>query len=186
VPHGCRDVVRHRTGACGGRATFGRYAGRAVDGIRGGQRLNMSRRVGRWRSESVVVPQGEVGQQGRRQGREVWEGVSNSRRVKDEETLDAPCGAAPFDGEAVGGESKGIRLVAPAELPAVRSTGARRPEEEVAISRNIASSWCLCVLDCRSNGWEKKDDVDILRTRVSNRLSYNRNSFVLICFRVDG
>lgn len=77
----------------------------------------MSRRVGRWRSESVVVPQGEVGQQGRRQGREVWEGVSNSRRVKDEETLDAPCGAAPFDGEAVGGESKGIRLVAPAELP---------------------------------------------------------------------
>jgi hypothetical protein len=65
--------------------------------------------------------------------------------------------------------------MAPAGLPADRSMGARRPKEEVAISGNIASSWCLRVLDCKSNGWEKRDDVEILRTRVSNRLSYNRN-----------
>jgi hypothetical protein len=49
----------------------------------------MNRRVDRRQSESVVVPQGEVGQQGQRQGREVREGecqTHESRRVKGEAT----------------------------------------------------------------------------------------------------
>jgi hypothetical protein len=52
----------------------------------------------------------------------------------------------------------------------------------VALSGNIASSSRSRVLDCGLNGWEKKNDMDILRTRVSNQLPYNRNVSIYLCF----